>query len=296
MSCSSNKYLGDIYDTEVGEDGRFTENYVNQLKTACNGLFSDMCKSSGVKETFNLYSPCLNKPTITKAHLIEWLTATTYLLEHCGLPLLDSAVEQKSELDDLKNEKIADQKKIIQLQEQLIEKKDKELNTVKKTVESELKSYSSVVERTCSAALAPQKIASAVSKVKREEDRSNNVVVFGLPEEEHEDLESKVKALLENLEEKPKVVDCCWVGSTKSTRIRPIKFSVNSSNIVYQLLSKAKKLKDVDGYSTVYIAPDRSVEERLARQKLVAELKEKRSSDTSKHYVIRKGAIMPVDW
>ena len=122
----------------------------------------------------------MNKSGITKAQLAEWLTATVYLLDHCSIPLMDSAVLQKNELDDLKNEKINDQKKIIQLQGQLIEKRDEELKTVTKTVQSELKLYSSVVKQSCSDALAPQRIASVVSKVNKEEDRSSNVVVFGL--------------------------------------------------------------------------------------------------------------------
>ena len=100
---------------------------------------------------------------------------------------------------------------------------------------------------------------------------------------------------MDHLEEKPLVTNCCRLGNATSTRVRPIKFSVKNSNIVYQILSKAKKLKDIDGYQAVYIAPDRSVEERITRQKLVAELKEKRLSDKQKHYVIRKGVIVLVD-
>ncbi len=121
------------------------------------------------------------------------------------------------------------------------------------------------------------------------------MVVFGLAEEEHEDLNSKVKVLLEQLEEKPQVMNCSRIGKAKSDRARPIKFSVSSSNIVYQILSKAKKLKGRDGYQAVYIAPDRSLEERITRQKLVAELKKKRSNDSQKHYVIQKGAIVVID-
>ena len=295
MSYSTNKYLGDIYVTGIGEDDCFTGDYVKQVKTTCSSLFAEMCKSSGADQVYRLDSNSLNKPGITKAQLAEWLTATVYLLDHCSLPLMDSAVGQKNELDDLKSEKISDQKKIIKLQGQLIEKKDEELNSVKKTVTSELKLYSSVLKQSCSDALAPQRIASVVSKVNREEDRSSNVVVFGLAEEEHENLDAKVNVLLDHLEEKPLVMNCCRLGNATSTRVRPIKFSVKSSDIVYQILNKAKKLKDIDGYHAVYIAPDRSVEERITRQKLVAELKNKRLSDKQNRYVIRKGAIVIVD-
>lgn len=51
-------------------------------------------------------------------------------------------------------------------------------------------------------------------------------------------------------------------------------------------------LKDAEGFERVFISPDRTVEERISRQKLVNELKEKRAADPNKHFIIRKGEIM----
>ena len=70
---------------------------------------------------------------------------------------------------------------------------------------TELKSNSSVLQESCSAALAPQKIVSAVRKANESEEWSRNVVVFGEAENLNEKPESKVKEILENLEEKPQV-------------------------------------------------------------------------------------------
>ena len=42
----------------------------------------------------------------------------------------------------------------------------------------------------------------------------------------------------------------------------------------------------------VFVSPDRTLEERICRQKLVNELKEKRSADPNKHYIIRKGEVV----
>ena len=75
------------------------------------------------------------------------------------------AAKQTTQIEQLKNDKIRDQEQIIQLQNKLIEKKDEEIKVVKDTVVSELKSYSSVVQENCSAALAPKKIVSAVKQV-----------------------------------------------------------------------------------------------------------------------------------
>ena len=201
------------------------------------------------------------------------------------------AAKQNGQLEKLKDEKITDQDKIIELQNKLIKKKDEELNVVN-TVSSELKSYSSVLRESCSAALEPRKIVSAVRKVAEREDRSKNVIVFGVPEEQEETVDNKVKLLLEKLEEKPHTANCCRIGQSKPGISRPIRFKVQSSDSVYQILRKAKQLRDTEGYERVFISPDRTVEERISRQKLVNELKEKRAADPNKHYIIRKGEVV----
>ena len=77
---------------------------------------------------------------------------------------------------------------------------------------------------------------------------------------------------------------------------RPIIFSVKSTDIVYQILKKAKRLKDIyiyiECFKTVYISPNRTPEERVSRQKLVSELKQKRLAEPSERYFIRKGEIV----
>ena len=194
----------------------------------------------------------------------------------------------------LKDDKIRDQERIIQLQSELIGKKNEELCSVKDTVETELKSYSSVLKESCSAALTPQKIASAVKQVNAQEDRSKNVIIFGLAEGQTEHVESKVSEILNLLEEKPKVSDCRRIGQHQPGKPRPIKFKVRNSDIVHQILRRAKRLKDIEGYKTVFISPDRSPEERISRQALVGELKSKRQNDTTHRYFIRKGEIVGV--
>ena len=59
-----------------------------------------------------------------------------------------------------------------------------------------------------------------------------------------------------------------------------------------RVLRKAKLLKDVEGYKSVYISPNRTVEERISRQKLVSELKKKRSEDPNSNYFIHRGEVV----
>ena len=126
---------------------------------ASKTLFNDLCKMCGVSESRNILPNLLAKSSISKAQLSEWLFSTVYLLDRCSNPLLSYADRDVSELKD---EKISEQKKIIQLQDQLIGKHEENLLSVKKTVETELQSYSCVVEKSCTEALKPQKLAAVV--------------------------------------------------------------------------------------------------------------------------------------
>ena len=56
------------------------------------------------------------------------------------------------------NEKLVDQTKIIDLQNQLIEKQEEKLSAAKKTVVTEMKLYSSAGLKSCNTALALKKI------------------------------------------------------------------------------------------------------------------------------------------
>jgi hypothetical protein len=83
---------------------------------------------------------------------------------------------------------------------------------VSKTVEKELKSYFSVLQQSCSTALSPEKIATAVKTIVKEEDRSKEVVVFGVKKENGECPIGKVSNILKQLEEKPRITGCRRIG------------------------------------------------------------------------------------
>ena len=290
--CSADKYLDTFDVSGVGEDRIFDEDYVNEVKEASELLFGDMCKMYGVKTPLDLSPNVLTKPSISKAQLSEWLFTTIYILDKCSTPLLSYAAR---DVKTLKDEKIDDQKKIIELQDKLINKKEEELQSMKTTVKSELQSYSSALQKSCVDALEPQKIAAAVAKtVTDKEDRSGNIVVFGVPEEVNEVVESKVTELLGHLDQKPKVTRCDRIGQRKPGTARPIKFSVQNSSTVYQILRSAKKLKETESYKNIYLCPDRTIEERNNRRKLVEQLKQQRLNEPNKQYYIRKGEITAV--
>ena len=64
---------------------------------------------------------------------------------------------------------------------------------------------------------------------------------------------------------------------------------------LYQILRKVKRVRDIEGFKTVYITPNKTLHERISRRKLFNELKKKRLGDPSGRYFIRKGEIVKAD-
>ena len=93
-----------------------------------------------------------------KDKLCEWLEVFVCLTENYTEPLLSAACEVADVVQELKTEKICDQKKIIGLQEKVISAQDKSLAGVQETVKNGIQSYASVVEKSCSEVVSVSKI------------------------------------------------------------------------------------------------------------------------------------------
>ena len=109
----------------------------------------------------------------------------------------------------------------------------------------------------------------AVKSAIQEDDRSINLIIFGLVENDKEQIDSKVANLLRELGEKPRL-SACTIGAMPSETVlnfcRPVKCTLTSSSVVRQILTKLNKRES-------FICPDRSPEEREARCALIVELK-----------------------
>ena len=110
-----------------------------------------------------------------------------------------------------------------------------------------------------------------------DEDRSKKLIIFGLTEQDGEKLDNKVIDMLSDLNEKPRE-STSRIGVKRDNKpddsaCRPVKVKLLSSTIAHQILQKARNLMNVDKYKSEYICPDRSPENRAARQALVLELK-----------------------
>ena len=201
-------------------------------------------------------------------------------------------------IEKMKSEMINAQKSvIIQLQEVRLDKRIKELDsvqrtmktTVESTVQAEFQSYSAVVSKhspSSAPTFTPENLKNVVRNVVSEEDRSRNVLTFGLKETDEEKLYDKVDVI----GEKPRF-EAVQVGRKSSDNTRSAKVSLGYCSTVHQIFLKAKNLRQCQDYKTVFISPDRSPEDRAIHRRLVLEMKQKAKEDPNKHYYIRSGNI-----
>ena len=141
------------------DESAFKELNVRQIIAARDSVFEEMCK---VAYHHQIQACNLNKRNVTKEKIVGWLESVCYILDSFCVPLLENAVPIVDRIGELQEDKIDDQAKILKLQHDLIVRRDNELKAVHETVQNEMKSYSAVVSRSCSTALAPRKIEAAV--------------------------------------------------------------------------------------------------------------------------------------
>ena len=155
-----------------------------------------------------------------------------------------------------------------------------------------MKTYAPAVMKSCSSALALRKNVTAVKKVTAKEERSRNIMIYGMVESQQENVLENVKTILSEIDKKPAITECRRVGTQKTGAIRLVKFAVSSVDHAIQVMRNAGKLHTKEGYGSVYICPDRSLEERRAYKKLVEEVKQERTTEPDNVHIIKNRKIV----
>ena len=171
--------------------------------------------------------------------------------------------------DQLKNEQIEVQKKLISIQTD-------QIDTVQKTVQKEMKSWADVARKnvTQSKVLTTKTVKEAVKAANEEEERSKNLIIYGVAEGEeggwddiyrtdtlHEIVKSVHGATVAD-GSIPDTMNVYRLGDKISDRTRPIKVEFRSSSDVDNILKNAYKLKANSDLKSVYLSPDRTKEQR----------------------------------
>ncbi len=255
-------------------------------------------KELNCKQNYELKAEKFMGPT--KKVLSYWLAEAQELMARQSTVI--GNMQEAIEL--MKTEALSDKDKVIRLQEELLEHKDGQLKTlqtavqetVQETVQSQIESFSDIVKKNrevgSGSSCSVEKIKHVMKSVVEEEDRSKNLIVYGLAEEEEgEQLPTLVSELLGELDEKPHF-EATRVGLKKpGSTTRPIKITLRTSTARHQILLKTSRLRRVEKRKDVYICPDRSREERAAQKLLVTDLKRLNEENPGRKHFIRGGKV-----
>ena len=275
---------------------------LEDLLARCFAWLPKATEQVGCTEPVNVTSA--NCKQAMKPTLVALFTEAFHLVRFQA----DKMKQMKAELSSTKSQLIENQKWVISLQEQIIDRKDSQLEAVKTVVETsvesnlkeQFKSYSAAAAENVMVCQAdtdglsnPATLRKVVKSVVQEEDRSKNVIIFGLQERKGENIEERVEEIFQDIGLKPKL-QAVRVGkvSKESTIIkRPVKVSLASSSLVYEALRQARKLRHSEKFSKVFVRPDRSDEERARDKVLVQDLLKKRETEPNKLHFIRSGTV-----
>ena len=199
----------------------------------------------------------------------------------------------------LQDSLLESQETVIELQKELLDSKDGQLQSVEKVEKSEIRSYSEAVTSANvpkAASVSVKEVQKVVQNVVEADDRSKNIIVFGLKETDNEDINVIINEVLENIGCKP-CHESVRIGFKKQTEAdsnkhRPVKVSVASSAHAIAILRSAKRLKSVERFKNVFISPDRTTEERKSRREAVALLRVKTQENPGKHFFIRNNTVL----
>ena len=250
-----------------------------------------LLKATKVSSVADLTQSVLDNK-LNKGPLSEYLSNFVKLIDS-SLNLCKAAA---GSIDEMKT-------KVLDTQTQLIECQNKEISSVKEVVQEETKTWADLFKKNNNNVKQSTHkfVREAIKAVNEEEERSSNFILYGVEEDDKNDI--KVDPHPGLIYDIKKQIDCTEIRVAKHTRIglktegkvRPIKVELHSSTDVASILSNAHKLKESDEFKMVYIAPDRTAEQRVAHNKLVTRMKEMIRQDSSKHYYIKNDKIESTD-
>ena len=130
-----------------------------------------------------------------------------------------------------------------------------------------------------------------LKEAKDRETRQRNVIVFGCDIENEQVIKRKLNQIFCDIKVKVRMKYFQRIGKEKNI----IKVRLETQKDVKKVLRNAHKLKSSEKFSHIYIAPDRSPQQRAERRELVEELKNKRESEPNKTWIIKDGSVICPD-
>ncbi|KAL5263860.1 hypothetical protein ACHWQZ_G005064 [Mnemiopsis leidyi] len=172
----------------------FSVDLLNAIEKEMQSEMQKILKTANISCSSEATESALMK--LNKNPLAKFVNSLLHLVEK-NVELCKSAA---GKIDQLKTEKIADQKLLIEFQKG-------QISSVQETVKSEMKSWADVVKKNTIQAqrngkpLTENSIKQAVRTVNEEKRRSKNLMIYGLKEgdrEDHYEIKKKMKDVIES--------------------------------------------------------------------------------------------------
>ena len=219
---------------------------------------------------------CVNEENLRKADKEDLSNLILSLVDvtENGLNILKSAAVT---MEQLRSEKLSNQDSIIKLQNELVQKQEQLTLTGTNSNSNEQQRSN---------------IKSAIKSVVQETERQQQVILFGVSEDDPH-LADTVKEIVRCVAAPANstVRDYCRIGVPASGKTRPVKVSFGCKDDAQAIIRGAKNLRTSEKYKKVFIAPNRTSEERIKRRKLVQLLREKKTKEPEKHHFIYRDAV-----
>ena len=255
----------------------FSLNQIYELDSKCQKVLRSVLKLSRSSSL-----SCISEENIRKADKEDLSNVILSLVDvtESSVNILKSAAVS---MEQLCSEKVINQGKIIKLQNELIQKQE-----TLSSIGTESSSSSEQVMK--------NNIKSAIKSVVQENERQQEIMLFGVSEDAS-DLGETVKDIVGcvGAPAKPQVRDCCRIGVRVPGKIRPVKVTFSSKDDAKLTVQGGKNLKTSEKYGKVFIAPNRTPEERLKRRKLVQLLREKKTKEPEKQHFIYRDTVCSRD-
>ena len=200
-----------------------------------------------------------------KDQLCLWVETFIIAFSATTLPLLEDTLKDAMDIEAMKKAKTDDQAKIINLQNKLIDAKVEQVKRLQesvakdvKTVKQDIETFSSVLQKVmkthtsevtknvASSVYSVKKVREVVKDAEEKQERGNNLVLYGVPEEANEQLKTRIVDILENTGQKPRILECFRLGKVQDGNMRPVKVKLENSVIVREVLRTSKLLKNAD--------------------------------------------------
>ena len=266
----------------------YTPGCLNDVMKRIEKAFATALTSTKCKKMSDIKEAALMKPEVLKKDLAGVIVNLVGVLDFVQNVLPTASTK----MEELQSELIADKKCVINLQNELISSKNEQVEAVTSTVKKEIMSFSDVVQKGTKNSVTKEVIHRVVKSAVSEDQRHRNLVIFGLSEKPHENLEHEVRHVIRNCHKgNSSVMSCHRIGVPKTGTDRAVKVSLESREIATSVLVGAKRLREVADLKNVFVSPDRSPEERAKRRQLVDQLKEKINQEPGMYHYIQSGKL-----